>query len=88
MPFDKAKVKKIIIEAIGNGKKGMELLIQVGPKLGDCLGKKDYNTILAEMVKDGEIIEIEYTTPEIPDRIKSFYLPKGSEILTYIGRVK
>lgn len=35
---------------------------------------------LESLVIDGSIIEIEYTSPDMPFRIKSFLLPKGSKI--------
>ena len=36
--------------------------------------------ILNELVKNGDIIEVEYTLPQMNYRIKSLYFPKRTEI--------
>ena len=44
----------------------------------NLLTDKDYLNYLDEMVKDKEIVEVEYILPSMEYRIKSFYLPKGT----------
>jgi hypothetical protein len=77
-----AQIKEIINDTIGIGIKGVELAMKTSEKFGYNITSKTYFNILVDMVRHGEIIEIEYTTPANPDRIKSFFLPKGSRILT------
>ena len=36
--------------------------------------------ILDELVKNGDIIEVEYTLPQMDYRVKSLYFPKGTII--------
>ncbi|MGW8177520.1 MAG: hypothetical protein ACWGQW_01820 [bacterium] len=50
------------------------------PKVIDALGDHSFHEVLEEMVEEGKIVEIEYTTPSIPYRLKSFFLPGGSEV--------
>ncbi len=74
--------KKLIIQRVEDlqGCKALKLLadrelINVGMSLD---GKFHMPDILDEMLAEGSIIEIEYTLPSMPNRIKSFYLPKGT----------
>jgi hypothetical protein len=41
----------------------------------------DIPSIIEDLIKCGELIEVEYSTPAQPNRIKSFLLPKGSVLL-------
>lgn len=36
--------------------------------------------LMDELVKEGQFVEVQYTVPDMPYRIKSFYLPKGSKV--------
>lgn len=36
--------------------------------------------LLEELVREGQLVEIEYVLPALPDRVKSFLLPKGSHV--------
>lgn len=38
----------------------------------------DVPNLIQELVSEGELLEIEYILPNIPYRVKSFLLPKGS----------
>lgn len=38
-----------------------------------------YQKELAELVKSGEIIELEYILPDMDYRVKSIYFPKGTK---------
>jgi hypothetical protein len=37
-----------------------------------------FNRVISDLVDEGNLIEIEYSVPNLPDRIKSFFLPSGS----------
>jgi hypothetical protein len=83
----KDKIKATILEALTHGMKGTKLVVDVVAALRDSgdIAYVDGEQILSslrELVKSGEIIEIEYNTPDMPDRIKSFYLPKGSKVIS------
>lgn len=76
-------IRELILESVGTGAKGVELSCRVAIDLHDK--KIDFEPdmiiqCLNELVKDDELIEVEYSTPEMPNRVKSFYLPKGSVI--------
>lgn len=40
---------------------------------------------LSPLILSGDVIEIEYTVPHVPNRLKSFLLPKGSTIRVVQG---
>lgn len=42
----------------------------------------DLTTTIATLVQAGELVEVEYTLPGDPTRIKSFLLPKGAHLLS------
>lgn len=76
--------REAVLEAAENGKKGVELVTDVVMKLGEeglleAEASLDLPIILQKMVEEGELVEIEYVLPGT-DRIKSFYLPKGTEV--------
>ncbi len=74
------KLKQAILDYIVQiqGCKATELMVAVA----GVEGSADAVQAAEELVAEGSIMEIEYTVPNLPDRIKSFYLPKDSEILT------
>jgi len=39
---------------------------------------------IGHLVKNGELVEVEYNLPEMPYRVKSFLLPKGTNL--YISK--
>lgn len=45
----------------------------------------DLPNLLDKMVRAGEIVEIEYILPSMPERIKSFLLPAGTKIRSLRG---
>jgi len=47
-------------------------------RLPDC--PDDFPTLLQELINSGEVVEVEYTLPNMPYRIKSFLLPKGTSV--------
>ena len=50
------------------------------PEIAVPLQDFDIPNLLDELVQEGKIIEIEYKLPEMDWRVKSFYLPAGTEI--------
>jgi len=80
------QVKSLIIQIVSDkqGCKGVELVTELASQV--YMAQKepspefDIPQILSDMADDGEIIEIEYWTPVMEYRVKSFYLPKGSEV--------
>ena len=40
----------------------------------------DFVAVLEQLVKDGEVVEVEYVLPSQPHRIKTVIFPKGTEI--------
>jgi len=42
--------------------------------------KIDWPSILQEAIRDKQVVEVEYILPELNYRIKSFILPKGTEV--------
>jgi len=43
--------------------------------------KIDWPSILQEAIRDKRVVEVEYVLPELSYRIKSFILPKGTEVI-------
>jgi hypothetical protein len=64
-----------------SGVKGVELVMLI---LGDTnpsnISIEAYHYELANLVKEGEIVEVEYTLPSMDYRVKSIYFPKGTII--------
>ena len=73
----KEEAKRLIVKVVANvqGCKATELAANTAIALG--VGQ-DLPKYLEELVRDDELIELEYTVPSIPYRLKSFLLPKGS----------
>lgn len=44
------------------------------------LAGSDFVASLMEAVESGEVVEIEYTLPNLSYRVKSFLLPKGTSL--------
>lgn len=82
-------LKQAIIETITakQGVKSTELvaiLASEHPELLVMMG--NLADILEELVHEGEIVEIEYSLPNMRYRAKSWYLPKGTHVVVYDGR--
>ncbi len=71
-----------------NGVKATQLasdpeLVQACLAVEKETGKEvDLIGLLDEMVWSGDLVEVEYAVPERPDRIKSLYFPKGTQVYT------
>ncbi len=81
----KVFIVKKVTEA--NGIKGTQLVadIAIEPGIRECLGTHEIPDLLDELVSEGSIVEIEFIVPRMTYKIKSFYLPKGSEITIKSG---
>lgn len=42
--------------------------------------EQDILALILEMVDEGELVEVDYVLPNLNYRIKSFLLPKGTEV--------
>jgi len=61
------------------GIKGVELVLQVMGKVGmGGFTEREYQNTLAELLIDGDIVEIEYSLPSMSYRLKSLFFPKGT----------
>jgi hypothetical protein len=74
-------IREAILYVVNNqqGIKGVELSIQVITKLHPILfTHRNFEIELNKLIAEGEIVECEYTLPNIEYRIKSMYFPKGT----------
>lgn len=62
------------------GIKSTALVAEVATFIGGHAVDSDLCKMLDTLIAEGDIIEIEYTLPELEYRVKSFLLPKGSKI--------
>jgi hypothetical protein len=85
------RAKELFIAALvdNSGLRMAELLVEVTEQLLDDTGIKARSgnsnlivEILNDLVKHGEIVEIEYTVPYRNHKLKSYYLPKGAEVVS------
>lgn len=82
-------LKESILKAVENGSKGVQvvtdavvMLSEQGWSMDRLLSEASAASlpeVLEQMVKDGEIVEVEYVLPG-SNRVKSFYLPKGTDV--------
>jgi hypothetical protein len=47
-----------------------------------------FNRIISDLVDEGQLIEIEYSVSNLPDRVKSFFLPPGSVLYGLLYKEK
>lgn len=75
----KNDAKNIIVGIISSsqGCKATDLAVELAMME---FGENDPLELLNELVKENRIIEIEYVLPQMGFRVKSFYLPVGTEI--------
>lgn len=67
-----------ILGLVSNGIRYTDLIFKLESEFTDDLIKLEKE--INDLVKQGEIIEIEYTLPNMDYRIKHYYLPKGTRI--------
>lgn len=70
----KDEITRIVVEH--NGIKATELVVKIPASMLIL----DVTTAIAEMVRDNELVEVEFKVPAMPYRAKSFLLPKNSEV--------
>ncbi len=85
--MDKTVLIDLIVETVNEstGIKGTELAVKVAGKLKKIgvewtLDGNSFVNILNECVKQDKIMEITFILPEMPNKIKSFYLPAGTKV--------
>jgi len=75
--------KEKITQAVNNhpGIKGMELVLTLFSSSEDAvrLGET-FESLIEELVQNGDLIELEYVVPTMDYRCKSLYFPKGTEL--------
>lgn len=72
-----AKKRLVSIVVALQGCKATEVAFRAGK---DFSCEENVITLLDELVRSGEIQEVEYILPNMDYRIKSFYLPKNTQI--------
>ena len=76
-------MRDIILRIVNSsqGVNGVKLVIEVMSEIGPTrLDHDEYIECLESLVKNREIVEVEYTLPHMDFRVKSLYLPKGTTI--------
>lgn len=75
-------IKSIIKKTVNNnqGIKATELVLEVMHQSSD-MNLDAYEDALMELIKEGEIVEVEYTLPQMDYRVKSWYLPKDTVVI-------
>jgi len=76
---------KDIISKVINAHRGIdasELVLEVMRQAAYVsFPNEEFDNALFELVKDGEIVEVEYTMPSMDYRVKSWYLPKDTVVV-------
>lgn len=61
------------------GVKGVELVLNTMGLASKLFDDREYMLELSRLLDEGEIIEVEYSLPQMDYRIKSLYFPKGTQ---------
>jgi hypothetical protein len=74
--------KQVLIDTVAEvqGCKSMELIGYAAEKMGEEFARHDFMQALQEAIDEGDIEEVEYILPQLDFRIKSFLLPKNTQI--------
>ena len=87
--MSKDRLKEAIVNTVisHNGCKGTELPVlltktyaETSPDVWSAFLSEDFCQVLCELVQDARLVEIEYSLPHLPYRVKSFYLPAGTQV--------
>lgn len=63
-----------------SGLKAVELVCKVMGVVNPLMFKNiEYQDTLEQLLKEGEIVELEYILPQLNYRVKSLYFPKGTK---------
>lgn len=84
----KDEAKKILIEWCESGVKATEMITKLMDVRPDVFGNMNIPELMEELVRENKIVEIEYVLPSLNFRIKSFFLPAGTEIQSIRGPYK
>jgi hypothetical protein len=79
----KEEYQSLIVQIVGNGIKAVDLATRLAVQLSENNIDVPYDVWtdgLVPLITSGELIEIEYVVPDVDYRIKSFLLPKGTQI--------
>jgi len=79
------EIEDLIIKVVesSQGIKAVDLTIKVISEIiPRDINNLDVLGVLQDLVLRGELVEIEYSLPQMSYRTKSFFLPKGSKILS------
>lgn len=86
----KKAVKERILRYIteGQGIKGTELIAQLFNRAQTnreiaAISNADVPELLEVLVAERKIVEVEYRLPRMSYMVKSFYLPKGTEVKVF-----
>lgn len=88
--ISKEEAKDILIQYCTHGIKNTDIVLELSLYCAAFpeLSKMDIPELLEELVQENRLVEIEYVLPSMEYRIKSFYLPAGTEITNVRGPVK
>lgn len=76
-------MKEIVLRMVNahQGIKGVDLALKVMGEVNPVIFKvEEYWDALNSLIGDKEIVEVEYTLPQLNYRIKSLYFPKGTAV--------
>lgn len=76
-------IRRAMIDAVegAQGLKATEMAAIVAAEIGVTAVDGPFAETLDALIREGEIVEVEYTVPDLPYRVKSFLLPKGARVL-------
>lgn len=76
--MSKEEVKQLLADHL-RGKQGLKG-VELASQAAHILGKESFHEVIEELIVEGKVVEIEYSVPSIPYRLKSFFLPEGSVV--------
>lgn len=71
--------------AIKNADLVLKTIEHLHPSL---FSREEYEIVLLSMIQSGDILELEYVSPEIDYRIKSIYFVKGTRFINLTDLIK
>jgi hypothetical protein len=82
-------MRKAIIEIVNEkqGIKATELIPEIAMRHPELLvALTELPEVLEQLVHEAEIVEVEYVLPLLSYKSKSWYLPKGTQVIVHDGR--
>ena len=76
----KEQVKEAVEKLICDKQGIKAVTLASDPEIYKVLDNECFLDIMEELVKEGRVVEIEYSIPSMSYRVKSFYLPGGSVV--------